>query len=117
MRRLITILAVFSLACLGAGVASAESDPPAGYDIIDFVNIGDPDSEVTLGVTPVDHNLIEWGPSFDADAACGFTGNSDYYRQVWGWDTGTATFKYLLAQTLITNVEAAALRVGINSNL
>jgi len=82
MKRLITILAVFSLACLGAGGVFAESAPPGGYDIIDWVNVGDTVSETT-GYGH-DHNLVEWSHEFDADAAWGFVGNSDYYREIWG---------------------------------
>jgi len=82
MRRLITILAVFSLACLIGGGAYAESAPPVGHDIIDWVNIGDITSETTgYGHN---HNLAEWSHEFDADAAWGFDGDSAYYREIWG---------------------------------
>ena len=82
MKRLITILAVFSLACLGAGVAFAESAPPSGYNIIDFVNIGDTAGANTEG----GRTMTEWGPSFDAGIWFS-PENSDYYRQIWGWTT------------------------------
>ncbi len=80
MKRLITILAVFSLACLSAGMVYAESAPPAGYNIIDFVNIGDTAGANTEG----GRNMIDWGPSFDAGIWFS-PENSDYYRQIWGW--------------------------------
>jgi len=77
MRRLITILAVVSLACLIGGGAYATDTPPAGYDIINFVNLGDLTSEAD----PFNHNLAEWSAAINPHWANMPDG---IYRQIWG---------------------------------
>jgi len=86
MKRLLTFLVGLTLICWGGGAVFAEDSPPAGYDIVDWVNIGDTVSESG-------HDLVEWGPSFDADnIGWGFTANSCCYREIWGWTNPPADY-------------------------